>query len=391
MSQKLITSLNKKKFYRDYDFEDWNQSVKEYFGPFFKRKSVVIQNLEALRTELVSLAKILSHPNNPEILKELLKITRSVIRVDPKGTFDFILFLFTDTVSADLKWMNMHQTFEPLPPKASMHDKVFQDFNTLGNILEGCYIPRLRLIYGIFKRKYDGRFPEKSKRLDFGGIVSGFPMGGNLKVEKFLRDPIYSIPINQWRNIACHQSFKLVSSRSLEIEYGPTKRYKVKITSSNLRKVLLWVVEAYNILMLFSTIIHLEYAKELRSIGFPEITLSLENSMVSIIHNLRIAGFQSNSYEVKGEYLILKLIDIKRRNKKKAIAHASQALCQLCMALENDISKKARVKYGRIELVNKSGRMFSSATVEKKEVMKFLSKKISMKNYIDKIKFVIKA
>ena len=71
--KKLIDGINKGHVPKDYTVEDWNGAIRIFFGPYFRRKSLLTSQRELLRTELVNLAKIQPYREYTELLKWLLK------------------------------------------------------------------------------------------------------------------------------------------------------------------------------------------------------------------------------------------------------------------------------------------------------------------------------
>lgn len=384
---KLIASIDSARAPKDFTVEDWNEAVRLFFGPYFRRKSLLKSQREMLRTELINLAKILPHRENTELLKLLLSTYRSAIRVDRNGSYKFMSLLFPDTVTADEKWMSLFISHTQLPAEASLTDRVYQNFDLLDAVLEGSYKLHLRLLYG-FSRKHAGSpFPSNVRRLDFGEMAANFPPTSSSRFQLLLEDPEHHIKVNQWRNIAAHKSFVMKSSRTFELEYGKTNPRMKRTTLASLVRTVRWAVLSLNTLRLATVIIYIEHMKELKVAGLQDVPLRLESWITGLCHNLGTVGFRCESYGEHQRQFTLVLRDVLGRPIKDAIVHASQVLDQLSLGLDSALSHRVRVKRACVALVDGEGRVQATASVDIKVALASLNRKIKLKRYVSQIDF----
>lgn len=387
--KKLIDEINKWNSPNDFTVEEWNESVKIFFGPYFRRKSLLIVEREILRTELINLIKIYPHSGYTDLLKSLLKMYRSVIRKYPNESYDYLSLLFNDIGAADEKWMSAAITYTPLPKQASLSDQIYQKFDLFDAILEGSYKLHFRLVYG-FALKYTGNpFPYNVRSLDFGAMISNFPTSLASNFNTLLEDPEHNIKTSQWRNISAHKNFTIKSSRTFEIEYGKTTRHFKTLTQRSLERTINWVILAITSMRLCNTIIYIEYMPELKALGLPDPTLKFESMITILCHNLGTVGFKCVSYgDSKGEFT-LSLQDNLNRPVKNAIIHASQALDQLSLFISRSLAHRAKIKRTAIRLVDQGFNELASATVEIDTALAYVNKKIRMKKYVSQVNFII--
>ncbi|MDQ1591884.1 MAG: hypothetical protein QOG71_2511 [Pyrinomonadaceae bacterium] len=385
--KKLIDGINKGRAPRDFTVDDWNAAVRVFFGPYFRRKSLLKSKRELLRTELLNLAKILPFPEYTDLLLRLLKTYRSVLRNHTNDSYNFLSLIFQDTIIADEKWMSLVIMHEPLSKEAPLTDRVYQKFDLLDAILEGSYKLHLRLLYG-FALKYTGnQFPSNVRTLDFGAMVSTFPSTLASSCKLLLEDPEHLIKVNQWRNIAAHKNFIMKTSRTFEIEYGNQPRRIKRLTNASLERTLRWTILTLNTVRLCNLIIYVEHMHELKAAGLQVVPVRLESRLTGLCHNLGIVGFRCVSYYDRQSQFTLVLQNELDRPLKDAIIHASQVLAQLSTALNSALSHRVRINRAAVQLVDKNGNELATASVNIDDALAFTNKKIRMKKYISQIDF----
>lgn len=374
----------------EYTIEEWNEAVKYHFGPYVRRKSILHHYRQQFRTELINLAKIQPYSQYTNLLSWLLKLYRSAIRKNPKSALAFLVDRLDDIVASDSRWMSLSTTRVPLPKETPLQDQVFRVFNELDTVLEGCFKLHLRIAYGFATGDASGTFPTNVQSIDFGNLVARWPVSITAQAALLLKDPEYGISISQWRNIAAHKNFRMKSSRTVGVEYGPaSSRHTKTITFAGLKRTLHWSVLTLNTIRLCNTIIYLEYMRDLHSIGLPKPTIRLDALMMTLCHNINLVGFRCLSYSKPEPTFTINLTDEYERPLDEAIIHASQFLDQLCVAATNDLTYRKRVKRVSVQIFSRGGEKLATASAGVDTVLAFLDGKIKQKTYINQVDFAL--
>lgn len=310
-----------------------------------------------------------------------------MIRADRAAALRFMVECFEGTCRADEHWMSLFITQEPLGQNSRLHDHTFQTFSLLDSILEGCYKLHLRVIFGFAARDRTGRFPSDIAERDFGKLVSFITDAYSTEARLLIDDPEHHIPINQWRNIAAHKSFAIVSGNTIEVRFGRgTPKWK-HITAASLVRVVEWAKRCLATARMANVILYLEYLRELKVIGLPDVPLRLESYLVTLCHNLSIVGFECATYVEEGDAFILSLRDRLGRAATNAIIHASQVLDRLSTALEDDPTTRHRFERTMIRLVDPNGRSVASASIKIEDAIAWTQGKLSMKKRLQRTIF----
>lgn len=374
-----------------FTLNDWNESVRMNFYPYVRRKSILNNNREILRTELINLARIMPYDEYSNLLRRLLRKYRSLIYRDQNATLKFFFDCFKSTVKADERWMNLFMTIDILPRKAPLVDRVFQRFEILDTILEACYKPHLRIVYGIAAREQTGHYPVDIQSKTLGRLLDFIPETYSRKAQILINDAEHQIPINHWRNIAAHHSFALQTRSSINITYGTNPRVSKRITYACLKRIIDWSILCLATVRLASVITYMEFMSDLKAFGLPDnVLLRLESYLVGLIHNLYIVGFECRTYFNEKSTFILTLRDRLNRNPMDAIIHASQVLDQLSVAIDFDPASRYRYKMAAVRLVDLKGNYLAQASVNVKYGIAFSKKELSISKYIEKIIFDFK-
>lgn len=363
--------------------------VREEFGPFVRRKSILSRYREVLRTELVNLQKIERTPQCMRLLLKLVRLYRRELTNDRVASLQQLIALFPGTVTADENWMSLFMR-EEMPPSESLHDLVHAQFDWMDVILEGCHKYHFRKFYAFALHRHSGGFPVGVTSKDYGALVAGLPQSVRSGFRYLCEDPEHGIAVNQWRNIAAHKLFVVRSSRTLDVTYGrATNQISVRITTASLRRTLDWSVKALGTLRLASVIVSLEYMRELLAAGLPVSRLRLDSWLTHIFHNLRLVGFHGVAQRIDRNTFAIDLVDAQNRPVSDAIIHASQILDQLSVALQSDPGVSPRPKTVCVRLVNAIGAVVASASVEIASALAHLEGKLPLEEYVACVDFVI--
>ncbi|WP_318505358.1 hypothetical protein [Photobacterium leiognathi] len=105
--------------------------------------------------------------------------------------------------------------------------KVKAGFNSLGDMIESSLYPQLQLIYGVLTLSKGSSLYGKKTNLSNGKIVSELIESSEV-VRSVLSSLLLDVPLNQWRNISNHTSYRYIKSSDLiSCEYGNNNSYSV--------------------------------------------------------------------------------------------------------------------------------------------------------------------
>lgn len=375
---------------RNPDVANWNAAVRHEFGPFVRRKSILLKHREILRTELVNLRKLASSPQSRTLILQLVRLYRRELTNDRENALQQLISLFPGTGTADENWMSLFMRAERLPA-ASLQDQVQAQFDWLDVVLEGCHKYHLRLLYAFAHHQHSGNFPVDVVTMDYGALVGGLPQLARSSFRYLCEDPEHGISVNQWRNIAAHKTFVIRSSRTLDVTYGRGARQTTKrLTTASLRRAFDWSINALNVLRLATVIVYLEYMEDLRDAGLKEPTIRVDSWLTHLFHNLRLVGFQAVSHSLNAKFFTIDLFDAQSRPVRDAIIHASQVLDQLSVAVDCDPSIRPRPERACVRLLSAEGSVAAGASVRTIDAITHSEGKSTMKQYIDSIDFMIK-
>jgi hypothetical protein len=367
--------------------EEWNSAVRQLFGPYVRRKSILGRDRESFQSELVNLAEIEAVPDYSDLLRRILRKYRSIIRADHDAALDFLVRCFESTSRADEHWMSLFMTQPLIAQSSRLYDRVFQKFAILESILEGCYKLQLRVVFGFAARDRTGQFPSDIGGRDFGTLLSFIAEAYSSRAHLLIDDPVYGIPVNQWRNIAAHKTFTIISGDAIEIRYGRSTPRSQYIGLTTLDQIINWAKRCLATARIANMIIFLEYMTELRTIGLPTVPLRLESYLVTLCHNLAIVGMECTGYAEEHDAFVLSLRDGLGRAFRDAIIHASQVLDQISAVLEADPTTRGRFQSSVVRLLDERGACLASALIKVDDAIAFTDGKLSLKNRLERTKF----
>jgi hypothetical protein len=206
------------------------------------------------------------------------------------------------------------------------------------------------------------------------------------RVERLVRDPFHGIEFNQWRNIAAHKSFRVVTRSTIELVYGRRRQVK-RITYAALDRVMRSAVEALSIIRMASTLVYIEFMPDLCAIGLPRATIPLESQMVGLCHNLFVVGFRCIHYGGEGKSFVLELEDQLDREPLKSVIHASQILDQIGVALEFDPTRSSRYTTVGIRVLDRTGAYAGGASIGLDDILNATKRALSQKERLARTTF----
>jgi hypothetical protein len=376
-------------FSTDFSVEDWNALVKMKLGKYFSDEAIFEKNKEILRTEIINYIRFCTKPEYFRLFEWTFELYKDCIHIDKERVIKILASSFHDISNTDLKWMTNVLT-QPDHNEFSERDKISYYFKVIDETLEGAFKPRFKLLAKLVSFKFQYLIPDNST-LDFGKLIRDFPIEGQNDAQLFLEDPVFSISTNQWRNIAAHKSF-VINKADIRIEYGRSNIQAVTVSYENFYRILHWTQDIYRVIRFGQILTDLNYIKEIVSElgGTENMDIRFESSLLHIIHNMQIVGFEFVSNEELNEIFCLNVKGKINHDVKSSLIHASQCLDQLSRAIHNDKFTRDNFQKTRICIVDDSRNTLASATISIDVALKRSKGEMTLKEYLSKMEFDIK-
>jgi hypothetical protein len=386
---KVVRSLREHQLPKQITRADWKEAALAAFSPYFRRRSQLNRNIDSFLIELRNLARILQHQDHLAMLSWCLGLHRRVLRSDRAGTLAAMIELLPNMQKSDDAWLNMFETSAPLEPDTPTQDRVFQIFQTIDGVAEGCFKPQLQILYAFAIRDCTGVWPSNVGKLDFGALVANFPPSLSCQAPQLLRDPDVGIGVNQWRNIAAHRTFALVGPRTIEMRYGKGTPHTCRLGIHRLRTAWHWLLRTHSAVRLANTITFVEHMPDLHKLGLPKLQQRMSATLVHVSHGLSSVGFETVNWTAKLSEGVLTLRDRLGREPKRALIHASQQLILLGVGVRSDVAMRDRIKSVAISLVKLDGTVLGVAKVSPHDAEAFSKHNLTLKQYLDRVYFSI--
>jgi hypothetical protein len=356
---------------------------------YFLNETIFDKNKEILRTELINYIKFFKKSEYLELFEWTYNFFKESINIDRQNTITIFANSFHHTSNTDMKWMTNVLT-QPDSSQFSERDKVSYYFKVIDETLEGVFKPRFKLFDKLVRFKLDSTIIIDNSKTDFGKLIRDFPIEFENDVELFLKDPYHSIPTSQWRNIAAHKSYT-INKNNIIVEYGRTN-IQVQITFEEFYNIVHWTQDIYRVIRLAQVFTHLNYMEDIITEleGSENMNIRFESSLLHIIHNMQIVGFQFVSTEEEEDTFCLNLKGKVGHDIKSSLIHASQCLDQLSFAIHDDEFVRDNFRKTKINIVDKNLKKIASATISIEIALKHGKSEIDLGQYLDNMYFDIK-
>lgn len=373
-------------FTPDFSVDDWNQTLDVTLRRYFRTEEIFLSNKEILRTELVNYIRVSQDGQYLTLFHWTFKLFKDALEANQDETIKIIVRHFYEVSDTDLKWMTNVLT-QPDTSQFSEHDKITYYFKIIDEVLEGVFKPRFKLLCKIAQAKKADKI-DSSATEDFGQLVNSFPEKFGEDAQLYLRDPIFSIPTNQWRNIAAHKSF-IVNQHDIVVRYGRKNITSISITYEQFFAVFKWTQDMYRALRLAEVLIDLNFIHEIvQALGGTEkIRIRFEASLFHLVNNMQIVGFKFVSTEELGDIFNLNFRPKANEDLKNSLIHASQCLDQLSCAIYDDKFVRDKFLLTQVTMVDSSGIKTASATVEITKARMMAEGKMTLNDYIQNVDF----
>lgn len=369
--------------------EDWNALLKLKLGKYFSDESILEKNKEILRTEIINYIRFCTKPAYFKLFEWTFDLYKDCIGSDKQRIIKVIADTFDDISNTDMKWMTNVLT-QPDEKEFSERDKVSYYFKVIDEILEGAFKPRFKLLDKLVNYKLHGNIPDNSGA-DFGKVIRDFPNQVKIETILFLEDPIFSISTNHWRNIAAHKSFT-INKNDIVVEYGRNSIQTLTLSYEDFYKIVHWTQDIYRVIRFGQVLTDLNYIEEIVAElgGTENMNIRFESSLLHIIHNMQIVGFEFVSNEEQGEIFCLNVKGKIGHDVKSSLIHASQCLDQLSCAIYDDKFVKDNFKKNKICIVDDNRNTLGSATISIEVAVNKAKGKLTLDEYLSKMDFDMK-
>jgi len=376
-------------FSSDFSVEDWNVLLKQKLGKYFSDESILEKNKEILRTEIVNYIPLCTKPEYFKLFEWTFDLYKNCIGSDKQRIIKVLADSFDDISNTDMKWMTNVLT-QPDENEFSERDKISYYFKVIDETLEGAFKPRFKLLDRLVNYKLHGEIPDNSGA-DFGKVIRDFPNQVKSDTILFLEDPIFSISTNQWRNIAAHKSFT-INKNDILVEYGRNSIQALTLSYDDFYKIVHWTQDIYRVIRFGQVLTDLNYIEEIVAElgGTENMNIRFESSLLHIIHNMQIVGFEFVSNEEQGEIFCLNVKGKIDHDVKSSLIHASQCLDQLSCAIYDDKFVKENFKKTKISIVDDNRNTLASATISIKVAVNKAKGKLTLDEYLSKMEFNLK-
>ncbi len=379
----MIDIFNQVDYNDDFTVDDWNSLTREIFFKYFSSENNYLRNKELLRTELMNYVMLYPKENYIKMLNAIHEVFENIIFLEKEKSFEILfdnLKRISDTNDRYISYCISQQDTNNYTKK----DLAIYHFRAIDDIVEGCFKPRFKLFYRFHRNKLFENLDSKN----LGDLVNDKEF---TNFDLLIKDPIFGIHINQWRNIATHKDFE-ISKDNIKVTYG-FKRDKFKIMShEELKQITFWIRDVYVALRLAEVLIYLNYMQEIKSFADNkniDFNLRSEASLLHLIHNLQIVGFKYESFVENDTIFELNLFIKDNNDVKESIIHATQVFSRIACALDDDEFQKDKFTDIQINILNKEKEVVASATIDIKSCLDFSNHKLNQEELINQINFNI--
>lgn len=387
--------MNRDKIYEDLNFttefsvEDWNALIRLKLRKYFLSDSIFEKNKELLRTEVINYIRFCTKLEYFKLFEWTYDLYKDCLNMDKQNTIQILANSFDEASNTDMKWITNVLT-QPDSASFAERDKISYYFKIIDETLEGAFKPRFKLLDKLANFKLSQNIIDNSN-FEFGKLIRDFPSMFHSDARLFLEDPLFSISTNQWRNIAAHKSFT-INKEDITIEYGRGNIQSRTISYEEFYKVVHWTQDIYRVIRLGQVFTDLNYIKEIVNEigGTDNMNIRFESSLLHIIHNMQIVGFEFVSNEEQYEVFCLNVKGKLNHDVKSSLIHASQCLDQLSCAIYDDKFVRDNFKKTRISIVNDSREILASATISIETALKKAKGELTLDEYLWQMHFDLK-
>jgi len=318
------------------------EAVVESLEPYFDNREILEQlAIELLVPESINLLRIQKDKWLFEMFEKCLFTYRSAKNKDQQSCFGACaLWQPYITRSISQYWSILH--LEVPKNDLGSEDFLHECLRNIGDTIEGVTKPYLKvLLYQVRIANGIRTALKDIDSLNLGRIVS--ELISKSGYGDLFMPPPKNIRLNQWRNIAYHNTAK-VENGEIICWYGKTPNIKrIRLSRNELLQVVQTVVNIYGVLRLAYTLFYIDNLNKIAEYSpAGEVEVRDEAVFVNFVTALASQGFEIVDYNKNPECAKLVVKDISDLNPDERRFHASQFLLPLWVLAH---SKRVIVEY----------------------------------------------
>lgn len=347
--------------------------------PHFKNQNIVEElAISVLVPEAITLARLKQHPWAFSGCRKCLDAYHSAHAVDGSESLKFCVSWEKDIQRGLSLYWSAFQLQSSLAA-LGLEEFAFESFRTIGMVIEANIKPHLKDLLNqvrIIKRRPDPR--ANLSKMSLGDLVEELINSGDLS--ELLAPPPWHIRLNQWRNIAQHNSF-YIENDTVVCQYGFEPRVcKICLMRNELKRVIDSIFYIFGALKLARTIFLVDNIEKMeRFISKGELNLRAEQVILSFVSAAVTQGFEVIDIRLTDEAAIAILQDVTDQDPNGRRFHSSQLVHQLWNSTE-----RSRVM---IEYREKDGTRSLISTALGEDCERLSQGNIGLEKFVKRIEF----
>jgi len=320
--------------------EEVKEAVIESLEPYFDNKDILEQlAIEALVPESLNLLKLQKDNWFFRIFEKCLATYRSAKSKDPQSCLESCALWQPQILQSLSKYWSVLY-LEVNKSNLEIEEFLHECLRNIGDIIEGLTKPYLKaLLHQIRIANGIKTVLGDIDSLDLGTIVSKLSQKSGYG-DLFMPPP-WNITLNQWRNIAYHNTAKIENSEII-CWYGKTPNIKeIQLSRSELLQVVHTAFDVYGTIRLAHTLFFVDNLKEINRFS-PPVEVRDEAEFLNFATSLASQGFEIVEFKKNADETRLVVKDVSNLNPDQRRFHASQFLFPLWLFTK---SKQVTVEY----------------------------------------------
>jgi len=320
--------------------EEVKEAVIESLEPYFDNKDILEQlAIDALVPESLNLLKLQKDNWFFGMFEKCLATYRSAKSKDPQSCLESCALWQPQILQSLSKyWSVLH--LEVDKSNLEIEELLHECLRNIGDIIESLTKPYLKtLLHQIRIANGIKTVLGDIDSLDLGTIVSKLIQKSGYG-DLFMPPP-WKITLNQWRNIAYHNTAKIENSEII-CWYGKTPNIKeIRLSRSELLQVVQTAFDVYETMRLAHTLFFVDNSNEINRF-FPPVELRDEAEFLNFATGLASQGFEVVEFKKNADETRLVVKDVSNLDPDQRRFHASQFLFPLWLFTK---SKQVTVEY----------------------------------------------
>jgi len=292
--------------------------------PYIHDKEV-LQDLAVnhLAGEAICVARLFSKRTWQDMFEFVLKTREDAISKSKQEAYEALVFFQSSIIETQRKYA-LQIEFEIVKDNLDLDEFAFELFRNIGSVIESTIQPFLKEFHCLLLIS-NGKSvnPSVVAQMDLGTVVDRSLR--ELSDSDLLAPAPWSVRLNQWRNIAQHQTFKVTESR-IVAQYGKSSpRKEIELTRNELLLAAQEISSRLAILRTSRVFAMVNAGEELMRL-MPSDQDDISAIAVTLIASFATQGFTLVSLEEKDGKVIASLRDAAPEAGEKRFIHASQFL-----------------------------------------------------------------